>query len=289
MPSILSRGKSMAQITRDTIVFSAIRTMALHPGAHLYDSTLALRAMSEAVLFVVVFPLGFTLYFHPELVWTNGLYLVLGYNDVCFAFDSAPANIVAGPLFVFVAYLGMLHAHTRIVRLQERDDVGGTKRVLIQATYVLFAFASASFPVTLISPPELSIYWHSYPYLFFRAMHFLALVASVAEHTEDEPIPAGTTTFLVIAGIAAFVFTPLVLFIYSEFESVCGFSPTYAAARACPEWPAARTVSPWISGIADYLFFAVLPLAPIFLPASAHPIPSLQKMTSVKGDAMRLV
>ena len=85
----------MAQITRDTVMFSAIRTMALHPGAHLYDSTLALRAMSEAVLFLIAFPLGFTLYFHPELVWTNGLYLVLGYNDVCFAFDSVPANIVA--------------------------------------------------------------------------------------------------------------------------------------------------------------------------------------------------
>ena len=106
----------MAQITRDTVMFSAIRTMALHPGAHLYDSTLALRAMSEAILFLVAFPLGFTLTYHPELVWTNGIFLVLGYNDVCFAFDSLPARLIAGPLFAFVAYLGMLHAHIKIAR-----------------------------------------------------------------------------------------------------------------------------------------------------------------------------
>ena len=44
---LLSRGKSMAQVTRDTAALTALRTLVLDPHSHLHDSTLVLKAITE--------------------------------------------------------------------------------------------------------------------------------------------------------------------------------------------------------------------------------------------------
>ena len=115
---LLSRGKSIQHLTKDTVALTALRTLLLDPHSHLHDSTLVLKAITEMFGFLIVFPLTFTLAFHPESVLNNQILRTVGYNNPCFMFDTVPARYVAAVLYAAMAHLVLLHAQLGEARLQ---------------------------------------------------------------------------------------------------------------------------------------------------------------------------
>jgi len=211
---------------------------------------------------------------NQDVIATNRIKDVMGYNNVCVGFDEVPARYIALPGMVAMSYLGI-----RYVMLDSwRDKLQAQHKDISKCSYYFSYTANCLFAITMLFWPMLLLVtpggdedWHlKYHFYIYVLFVVLAMVNIAANFSQAPKVTIysqvwiflfGLDTFLLLTvGAAAFN-----LYDYDKCPNSLAATPnrTLAINKLCEQDP---SVSVGFLGFVDYMWFIFLGMTPIFLP-----------------------
>uniref|UniRef100_A0A7S1A2Y6 Uncharacterized protein n=1 Tax=Noctiluca scintillans TaxID=2966 RepID=A0A7S1A2Y6_NOCSC len=213
----------------------------VHPETYLI-------AGSELLAFMFAIVWLTTVIFNPGVIDDNPILMKLGYNNFCVGLDSQPAKSPGQILYVVLYYVWTRYAVLNIERSFERRRAGKTSRLKFVASVlvdIFWMFSVTYFSLVWMIDPWMTMLGHTSPFILLIFARWFVIAVRMVE--------TPTTTwrgwlFLFCNGIVS-LFLP-----YYYLKSGRVFDAT---GKHWLPW--------WVGMSVDYIWFAGLPLASLFL------------------------
>lgn len=250
----------------------------------IYDPREYLEASFEAFLGMIGVCWIITVFFNYDIIRSNRINDVFGYNNVCVGFDTVPARYFAQPLMCLQAYFGIRYATLDNLRadVEDKGEVGETTRgrAVYWFTYIVnccYIISMLGWGMLLIALPEGRAFtYHFYIYAVFVVVMYLTIAANYAEAwVYNDPVSRKSWVWAITYG----VWTILLLGIgtigfngydYDKCPTVDRdvFIANGTFDEKCKQDP---TIPIWMMATLDYGWFFLLTFTPFMLP-SAPPL-----------------
>jgi len=155
----------------------------------IYDPREYLEASFETFIFMLSICWIITALFNEDIISSNRIHDVFGYNNVCVGFDTIPARYFAQPLMCLQAYFGIRYATLDNLRadVEDHGEEGNSTRarVVYWFTYIVncaYIVSMLGWGMLLIALPEGKAFtYHFYIYAIFVVVMYLTIAANFAE------------------------------------------------------------------------------------------------------------
>lgn len=260
---------------------SLIEVFRPHEGTHITYPETYFKACTELITVMLGGSLILTLLFNYQAVWNNPLNLRIGYPNMCVAFDTFPAKYYAVFCWGFVIFLGCKFAFMDIERtmlviaenrerqkkgLEEEERLSYFKTVVSITTDVLFMLSLVLFSLVFVIPPTEGVWRHSGAFIVLIAAIYLVVLANIMEATNA---PIASWVYIIVFGIVSVGDVTMILGDFIHYDRT-GTGPLFPVV---------------LGAIADYGWFAMVPLGTIFLP-NAEGIKETKTVFETKGGEL---
>jgi len=148
-----------------------------------------LQASFETFLFMLGISWIFTCIGNYDVINSNRIHDVFGYNNVCVGFDTAPARYIAQPLMCLQAFYGMRYVTLDSLRSELEVAEGQPRSKSYWFTNVInncYVITMLGWGMLLIVLPEgNSFAYHFYIYAVFVVVMYLTILANFFEEDWD--------------------------------------------------------------------------------------------------------
>eukprot|EP00656_Telonema_subtile_P016149 TRINITY_DN1851_c0_g1_i2.p1 TRINITY_DN1851_c0_g1~~TRINITY_DN1851_c0_g1_i2.p1 ORF type:complete len:415 (-),score=88.14 TRINITY_DN1851_c0_g1_i2:285-1529(-) len=179
-------------------------------GSDKIHPVMYLQASFEAFLFMLGLCWILTWTANPDIIDSNRIKDVFGYNNVCVGFDTTPARYFAQPLMALQGFYGIryvtldnLRADLGRVQAGTEHDPAGLSYWFTYITNSLFACTMLLWGMLLIALPEGRAFtYHFYIYAVFVVIMYLTIFANFLEaYIYKEPISRLGAVWCVVFGV----------------------------------------------------------------------------------------
>lgn len=225
-----------------------------------------LGASGEALFLIICMSWTIAFFFSRENIRSNPLKDMLGYNDVCVAWDVPPALYPAAFFFIVPVYFGLRYAITDLERAA-LSNLGSAQMCAVRVANMLYVVSISGVPLIFVITPAVHAKVHTC--LFIQLIFFrLVVVAGNFVEAKSSDVTLGSKVFLAIYGVI------------SIFLLTC-----FGISLAWYEKGGSPVVPPYLTMTADYSWFLCLPLTTRFLPEA----PAIRfDLTLEKKDGARI-
>eukprot|EP00656_Telonema_subtile_P016148 TRINITY_DN1851_c0_g1_i1.p1 TRINITY_DN1851_c0_g1~~TRINITY_DN1851_c0_g1_i1.p1 ORF type:complete len:291 (-),score=64.35 TRINITY_DN1851_c0_g1_i1:114-986(-) len=182
-------------------------------GSDKIHPVMYLQASFEAFLFMLGLCWILTWTANPDIIDSNRIKDVFGYNNVCVGFDTTPARYFAQPLMALQGFYGIryvtldnLRADLGRVQAGTEHDPAGLSYWFTYITNSLFACTMLLWGMLLIALPEGRAFtYHFYIYAVFVVIMYLTIFANFLEaYIYKEPISRLGAVWCVVFGAVSY-------------------------------------------------------------------------------------
>eukprot|EP00931_Biecheleriopsis_adriatica_P075542 TRINITY_DN49383_c0_g1_i1.p1 TRINITY_DN49383_c0_g1~~TRINITY_DN49383_c0_g1_i1.p1 ORF type:complete len:574 (-),score=71.37 TRINITY_DN49383_c0_g1_i1:111-1832(-) len=232
----------------------------------LQRSELWLAATGECFVLCIFSSWVVTSLFNPGIFRDNILRTLVGYNNLCVGFDSAPARYIAMPLLVLQAVLANRYAYLDTIRLNaERGTITECQYMFGKIANSVFALWMLCFPMLLVILADFNSWASTKIHLYlFMATLFIMWMMIAGNIYEADELTVGTkiwfalftahTLALPVVGIID------ILNFHPDLDSSLIYTIRYERPHPAVPWP--------VTAYLDYGWFIMLLLTVLFLPDS---------------------
>lgn len=225
-----------------------------------------LGASGEALFLIICMSWTIAYFFSYENILSNPLKDMLGYNDVCVAWDVPPALYPASFFFIVPVYFGIRYAITDLERAA-LSTLSSTQMCAVRVANMLYVLSIAGVPLIFIITPAVNAKLHT---CLFIQLIFFRLIVVAGNYVEAKPSDVSTGSkvfFFVYAVVSILLLT------------------CFGISLALYEKGGSPVVPPAITMTCDYMWFFCLPLTTRFLPQA----PAIRfDITLEKKDGARI-
>lgn len=233
-----------------------------------------LGAWVETFIIMLAMSWTVTLIWAPEVIETNRIKDVMGYNNVCVGFDEAPARYVALPGMVAMSYFGITYVNMDMWRdklQEEHHDISKKAYMISRWSNILFAATMLLWPMLLIVTPGGDEDWHfAYHFYIYVIFVVIAMANIGANFSEAHKITVYSKVWMLLFGLDTFLLLTVGAVAFNIYDiekcpnSLAATPNRNATVDAlCRQDP---RISIGFLGFLDYMWFVFLGFTPIFLP-----------------------
>eukprot|EP00617_Octactis_speculum_P003047 CAMPEP_0185773032 /NCGR_PEP_ID=MMETSP1174-20130828/72249_1 /TAXON_ID=35687 /ORGANISM="Dictyocha speculum, Strain CCMP1381" /LENGTH=383 /DNA_ID=CAMNT_0028459567 /DNA_START=18 /DNA_END=1169 /DNA_ORIENTATION=+ len=256
-----TRGSCLWQIWKDT------QTESIYPEMYF-------GAWVETFIIMLLMSWITTAIWNQDVIETNRIKDVMGYNNVCVGFDEVPARYVSLPGMVAMSYFGIRYVTLDSWRAKlqlSHHDIDKKEYFISRYSNVLFATTMLFWPMLLLITPggesSWHLEWHFYIYVFFVVLSMCNIGANFFEAPE---VTVYSQLWLILFSLDTFLLLTVGAYAFNSYDyEQCPNSLAASEIRTseinllCEQDP---RVPVGFLMFLDYAWFVFLGMTPLFLP-----------------------
>ena len=205
-----------------------------------------IKAAGEMLFLALVVSWVLTAAFNPQIIESNPLKSMFGYNNPCVGWDTAPAQYPAAGLFALCVYCMLRYAALDNQRAALDTALPAWKRRFTYVANGLVAVSICAGSLLFVVTPDRDVKAHTALFLQLMFFRWLAIGANFVESHRVTRAEWAYMAVYTLVSLNSFTCASITLVLTDGFTPVV--PPTYMM-------------------FSDYAWFALLPLTTLFMPA----------------------
>jgi hypothetical protein len=210
-----------------------------------------LSAAGESLALIIVQAWILAYFFSYENILSNPLKDRMGYNNVCVAWDVAPALYSSAFLFFLPVYFVVRFVLLDVARMSLDSSISTSRKALVFVLESMYAVSMVGVPLIFVVTPDLHPTAHTVLFLQLIMGRFVGVASQFIEKPAE--VVVSSWVYLAVYGLVSLALCVNGFVTLAQHEGVTDpFFP----------WPVGMTV--------DFMWFACLPLTAHFLPRQGY-------------------